>query len=135
MDVVLEVFDTFLFDRVYAALLPGPQSRSDLRIVPNGTFTSAYGQPTAYVYRPASQLLAGKLEPSQYAYQSAWPRDSIYRQSLSLYIITAYVVNRILFQKHTDGGAASLECSSTSPLQRSRIYLFSTKHNSTTRAI
>ncbi|KAL9090436.1 MAG: hypothetical protein Q9159_001965 [Coniocarpon cinnabarinum] len=88
MDVVLEVFDAFLFDRAYATLLPAQLSHRDLRIAPNGTFTSAQNQPTAYVYQPASQYLA--IEPSKYAYQSAWPRDHLYRQMLSLYIITAF---------------------------------------------
>ena len=90
MDVVLEVFDTFLLDRIYAAAYPAAtHSQSNLKIAPNGTFTSASQQPTPYMYQPASQFLY--LEPSTYAYQSAWPRDNVYRQALSLYSITLYV--------------------------------------------
>ncbi|MCJ1449275.1 MAG: c-5 sterol desaturase [Stictis urceolatum] len=38
------------------------------------------------LYKPASQYL--KLEPSQYAYMSALPRDNVWRQGITLYLIT-----------------------------------------------
>ncbi|KAF2203448.1 hypothetical protein GQ43DRAFT_438832 [Delitschia confertaspora ATCC 74209] len=88
MDVVLEGFDTFLFDRLYAAALPTQTPR----FYPNSTVSSMREMPTAYpssttwYFQPASQYLSFK--PSQYAYMSQWTRDDWKRQALSLYIIT-----------------------------------------------
>lgn len=87
MDIVLEVFDTFVFDRLYATILP------TIKAIPNGrnfsndatsTFSSRRELPTAI--QASNQLF--QLEPSKYAYMSAWPRDNIWRQGLSLYLIT-----------------------------------------------
>ena len=39
-------------------------------------------------YHAASQFL--QLKPSDFAYMSAWPRDNVWRQTLSLYLITWY---------------------------------------------
>ncbi|KAF2093959.1 hypothetical protein NA57DRAFT_47430 [Rhizodiscina lignyota] len=92
MDVVLEVFDTFLFDRMYATVLPVSQSvQSQYALsqqTPNATYSSMLETPTPYnwQYHPASQMLS--FSPSQYAYMSQWPRDSIYRQAVSLFLIT-----------------------------------------------
>lgn len=92
MDIVLEVFDTFLGDRIYAALLPASLSSSTTFLAgkddANSTL-SFFGDAQSYVYEPASTYLY--LEPSKYAYMSAWPRDNIYRQTISLYFITWYV--------------------------------------------
>jgi len=86
MDVVLEIFDTFIFDRLYAKFLPAfPQSALQTNTA-NATFASIRQAPTGYVYEPASQLL--KLEPSDFAYMSMWSRNNIYRQATSLYLIT-----------------------------------------------
>ncbi|KAI9881401.1 MAG: c-5 sterol desaturase [Pleopsidium flavum] len=88
MDVVLEVFDTFLFDRLYAKLLPASSLASSYHSLKHEaastTFSSMREMPT--VYHAASQFL--QLAPSQWAYMSAWPRDNIYRQTLTLYLIT-----------------------------------------------
>ncbi|MCJ1472826.1 c-5 sterol desaturase [Lambiella insularis] len=84
MDIVLEIFDTFLFDRLYASLLPGSSLHFKTAVVQNAatsTYSSMRELPT-----PASQLFT--LEPSNFAYMSAWPRDNIWRQTLSLYLIT-----------------------------------------------
>ncbi|MCJ1227742.1 c-5 sterol desaturase [Toensbergia leucococca] len=86
MDIVLEVFDTFIFDRLYANFLPANLPAIS-RYVAKGatsTFSSMRELPTAY--HPATQFL--QLEPSQYAYMSAFTRDNIWRQALSLYLIT-----------------------------------------------
>lgn len=87
MDIVLEVFDTFLFDRLYATILPTGNAMPNGRNSYNNatsTFSSPRELPTAI--HPASQIF--QLEPSEYAYMSAWPRDNIWRQGLSLYLIT-----------------------------------------------
>lgn len=87
MDVVLEAFDTFLFDRLYASVLPAfPQTFSNQAKVPNATYSSARQRPTSYNYEPASQYLS--FEPSDFAYMSQWPRNNMYRQAISLYLIT-----------------------------------------------
>ena len=87
MDIVLEIFDTFLLDRLYATTLPG--SASDIAentlTKSTATFFSAREVPTTAVLASSQYL---HLEPSQYAYMSAWPRDNIWRQALSLYLIT-----------------------------------------------
>ncbi|KAI9882743.1 MAG: COPII coat Sec23p-Sfb3p heterodimer component [Watsoniomyces obsoletus] len=98
MDIVLEVLDGVLFDRVYAKLLPASPdvvsisaakhaAAAAARTVANATFSSMRELPTdvGYQYRPASQYL--QVPPSEYAYLSAWPRDNIYRQLASVMFI------------------------------------------------
>ncbi|KAF2463760.1 uncharacterized protein BDR25DRAFT_307630 [Lindgomyces ingoldianus] len=87
MDIVLELFDTFLFDSIYATLLPAQFSPVDA----NATLSSIRGQPTnyqptAWQYAPASDYIS--FEPGKYAYLSQWARNDWRRQLLSLYIIT-----------------------------------------------
>ena len=88
MDVVLEVFDTFLFDRLYAVILPGVSltsgTKQRVRNHASSTFSSVREHPTAI---PRTNQFF-QLEPSQYAYMSQLSRDNIWRQGLSLYLIT-----------------------------------------------
>lgn len=87
MDIVLEVFDTFILDRLYATILPTITAIPNGRISSNdatSTYSSQRELPTAV--HSASRFF--QLEPSEYAYMSAWPRDNIWRQGLSLYLIT-----------------------------------------------
>ncbi|KAK5162384.1 c-5 sterol desaturase [Oleoguttula sp. CCFEE 6159] len=94
MDVVLEVFDTFLFDRLYAAVHPASPAIAayhglqNTKFSPNATLSSAReaGTAAAYNYQPASQYFS--FEPSDLAYMSQWTRDNMWRQALSLYLIT-----------------------------------------------
>lgn len=100
MDVVLEVFDTFLFDRLYANALPISPSVSTFDPVStiaaslkafgsNETIGLSQGGPFArsgWQWEPSNSYFS--LEPSDFAYLSRWDRDNIYRQALSLYIIT-----------------------------------------------
>lgn len=92
MDIVLEGFDTILFDYFYATFLP--IQTPDL--APNGTFSSVRKVPTStaytaaqWEYKPATQYLS--FTPWPVAYQSQWARDDWRRQLLSLYLITWYV--------------------------------------------
>jgi len=39
-----------------------------------------------YLYKPASEIIS--FEPSEWAYRSAWPRDHVCRQAISLFLIT-----------------------------------------------
>jgi len=93
MDIVLEIVDTLLFDRLYATVLPADPSQYLSQKFNNAT-TSTYSSmregATAtpqykYIFEPASQYLT--LEPTQWTYSSSWPRDNIYRQALSLWAI------------------------------------------------
>jgi lathosterol oxidase len=90
MDIVLEVFDTFLFDAVWATVYPGSPSHPSLKNSQNAasaTFSSMREVATA---RPKPSTQFFQLEPSKYAYMSAWPRDNICRQGITLYLITWY---------------------------------------------
>jgi len=96
MDVVLEVFDTYLFDQLYAAALPAS---------PAGAFYNALGEKSVnasiaglqdaaalgaakWQYEPATEWIF--LTPGDHAYMSQWSRDNAWRQTLSLYLITTY---------------------------------------------
>lgn len=90
MDIVLEVFDTFVFDRLYSAILPSPSAQYGFKAGPsNVTYSMQVPAVSAYEYHPASAYLT--LEPSEYAYMSRWNRDNIFRQATSLFLITWYV--------------------------------------------
>jgi len=86
MDVVLEGFVTFLFDRIYAQVFPASPGSTA-----NATISSIREAPTAYYnnyqFQPASDYLS--FQPSSWAYKSSWPRDDLWRQALSLYLITS----------------------------------------------
>lgn len=96
MDVILEVFDTFALDRLYATVLPLSSSMlaysavGDFTASSNASWSSMATGATPYKFEPASQYFS--VEPSSYAYMSRWPRDSIYRQATSLFLITWYAV-------------------------------------------
>lgn len=98
MDVVLEIVDTLAFDRLYATLAPAsPSSYLSQRFnnLTTSPFSSLRTNATAspqytYVYEPASQFIS--LEPTKWAYSSSLPRDNIYRQSFSLFLIVWYAV-------------------------------------------
>ena len=92
MDLVLEFFDTFAFDRLYATVIPASNAWTSVdpkATAVNATFSSRREAPTPYHYQPASQFYS--LQPTEWAYKSAWPRDNGYRQLLSLYLITWYL--------------------------------------------
>ncbi|KAI9367106.1 hypothetical protein BJX61DRAFT_350931 [Aspergillus egyptiacus] len=88
MDIALEIWDTFIGDRLYSALLPASLSSTvsipGFPTAENSTL-SLFGASKPFVYEPATKLIY--LEPSKYAYLSAWPRNNIYRQFLSFFLI------------------------------------------------
>lgn len=88
MDVVLEMFDTFLFDYLYAVTLPNKPTEGVLSSeVANGyNTTETLASASSYTYKPATSYFS--IEPSKYAYMSRWPRDNVYRQAITLYLIT-----------------------------------------------
>jgi len=104
MDVVLELADTFFFDRCYANLLPISSAVAS-SFAPistlaagfkaydvNATWDAATGllagesARSGWQWEPSSQFFS--LPPSEYAYMSRWDRDNIYRQAVSLYLLT-----------------------------------------------
>ena len=92
MDIALEIWDTFIGDLMYSALLPVSLSSSvSVPAFANAANSSLafFGASEPFVYEPATQLIY--LEPSKYAYMSAWPRNNIYRQFLSFFLIVWYV--------------------------------------------
>lgn len=92
MDIILEVVDTFVFDRCYATLLP-ETSRVVFKDALHATNQTSYifdafvGPGSSnWIYKPATEYFT--FEPSQYAYMSLWPRDYLWRQFISLFFIT-----------------------------------------------
>jgi Delta7-sterol 5-desaturase len=88
MDVVLEFTDRLCLDRMYAALLPLSSGPLDF-LKSNGTlgYTADHVPTTnGWHYVPASKYLS--VAPTEWAYQSSWPRDDPLRQFISLYLIT-----------------------------------------------
>lgn len=91
MDIVLEVFDTFAFDYIYAKALPLKSASQFISSLPASSFNTTHAALTGgngYVHDPASIYL--QVEPSEYAYLSAAARDNPYRQALTLFLITWY---------------------------------------------
>jgi lathosterol oxidase len=87
MDLILEGFDTFVFDHLYATLLPVKTPG----FAANATISSVSAEPSAYPwqYQPSSSFIS--FTPSQNAYASSLPRDDWRREFVSLYLITWYV--------------------------------------------
>lgn len=102
MDVVLEIFDSLAFDRLYATLLPISPAVSSFD--PISTLAASFNYDYNRTWNPAQKIAGGglersgwqwepasqffSLEPSEYAWMSRWDRDNIYRQLVSFYIIT-----------------------------------------------
>ncbi len=93
MDIVLEFFDTFAFDALWATLLPtknpaySPTATSSVREIPTAL------PPTTWQYVPASDYLS--FTPRKYAYMSQWLRDDWRRQLITLFLITWCVAHAL----------------------------------------
>lgn len=79
MDIVLEVTDTFLWDYLYAWALPAHPAPLGLGLSNDTTIGNGWE------YKPSTSVFS--LQPSQAAYQSSLPRDNMYRQGFSLFLI------------------------------------------------
>lgn len=92
MDVVLEVFDTYLFDYIYANVAPSPLAIQYgwKASPPNNTFSDllhpAPATANGWTYKQTTDYL--RMEPGQYAYMSRWDRENAMRQAISLFFIT-----------------------------------------------
>lgn len=94
MDIILELWDTFIGDRLYSSLLPASLASSvSFPAFANAANSSLalFGAAEPYVYEQATQMIY--LEPSKYAYLSAWPRNNMYRQFTSFFLITWYALD------------------------------------------
>jgi len=85
MDIALELCDTYLFDHLYAALLPASPAPYSLKDGASNT-TSWDASHLSWQYEPASQYIS--FQPREVAYMSQWTRDNITRQLISLYFLT-----------------------------------------------
>lgn len=84
MDIPLECFDTYIFDYFYSALLPAQPAPYSWK---NGlSNSSSAADASTWTYQPATKFIS--FEPRAAAYNSQWTRDNIYRQMMSLFIIT-----------------------------------------------
>jgi Delta7-sterol 5-desaturase len=92
MDIVLEIFDTFGFDYLYSTVLPagpapyylsGNVAGSSNSTLPRSAFS-------IWQYKPATQFFS--ITPHEAAYSSSWNRNNPYRQGLSLFLITWFVL-------------------------------------------
>ncbi|CAK7271150.1 c-5 sterol desaturase [Sporothrix epigloea] len=83
MDIALELMDQYVFDYAYAAVFPAyPVAFNKVA----GLNATAAQTLSSWEYTPSSFLL--ELEPSVYAYASSVPRDNVFRQFFSLFLIT-----------------------------------------------
>ena len=97
MDVILEICDTFFFDYVYATLLPTSSADG----IGNGSMSSltfSNAREMSKAFAPASQYI--QLAPSDFAFMSTLQRDNIWRQTLSLYLITWYASPHLIVKHH-----------------------------------
>ncbi|KAK9461987.1 uncharacterized protein V1516DRAFT_283641 [Lipomyces oligophaga] len=87
MDLVLEVCDTFVFDKIYSALFPVPDAVT--------TILQAAADPSVALknisvpYIPATPYEYTLIPAGPAAYMTTIARTNIWRQTTSLYIITA----------------------------------------------
>ncbi|KAK4570000.1 c-5 sterol desaturase [Recurvomyces mirabilis] len=107
MDVVLELADTFLFDRLWANLLPinpavanfdpistitaGFKSSFDYNATYNTASSASaalagdasLARSSAWSFQPSSEWFS--VQPSEFAWMSRWDRDNVWRQMLTLF--------------------------------------------------
>ncbi|KAF4308509.1 Fatty acid hydroxylase [Botryosphaeria dothidea] len=85
MDLVLEGLDAYVFDRLYATLLPAQNLNITSQLASENVSATASCLDN-YDFMPASKYLS--FPPSEYACMSTLPRENVWRQLISLYIIT-----------------------------------------------
>ena len=102
MDIVLEIADSFIFDPLYAKILPAASSHA---FASNATYSSIKAEPTSFAvphatwqYEPSTHYFS--IEPSKYAYMSSLTRDDWRRQAFTLFLITWYVRWQQSHNKH-----------------------------------
>lgn len=84
MDIVLEIMDTFVLDKVYATLLPSPNPIAAPANVTLNGLSSAF---ESHVYGVDPPQF---FKPSDLAYASLLCRSNPLRQSISFFVITTF---------------------------------------------
>lgn len=108
MDLALQIADEYAFDAVYAKLLPASAFASSLMAPLNGSSVPSFVPPSTLSstwthlisFLPHPPLPAEYLATSSMAaipQTSAWPRDYIPRQLLSLMVITLIGIHLLYF--------------------------------------
>ena len=97
MDLVLSVTDEYLLDKAWAFIVPASVFVTPSRVVnisqsSLATITLQQWQPTSWHHNLVSRLphppLPSTYDPSTLTLVSAWPRDYIPRQLISLSVVT-----------------------------------------------
>jgi hypothetical protein len=132
MDIALEVCDRYVFDYMYSTVLPASQTAYNVfGGVSNATTFDAKAS-SSWQYTPASQFIS--FPPSDLAYMSQWTRDNIYRQYISLFLITWWVLAARLKSSSSDLSLGLLVVQFTSSSQHSPTYSSSTRQPSNTQS-
>lgn len=84
MDIILELVDYYAADQAYASLMPIKLTAFDY--IHGNNNTQATLRRSAWEYTPSTHLFY--LEPTPAAYESIWDRDNMYRQFLTLFLVT-----------------------------------------------
>lgn len=82
MDVVLDLYETYIGDHVYARLLPAHPPPYDADLFAN---TTIFPFGLECEYKPPTKYFT--VRPSPAVCQSAWTRDNILRQSIDLFLL------------------------------------------------
>ncbi|PPR03075.1 hypothetical protein CVT24_012388 [Panaeolus cyanescens] len=102
MDFVLDLADEYVFDAVWAKLVPlsafSPEFNSSLKYIPSVS-QSSWSSLVSHLPHPAIVLSDVYTNASHYSIPdvSAWPRDYIPRQLLSLSVITLLGIHVLYF--------------------------------------
>jgi Delta7-sterol 5-desaturase len=91
MDFVLHIADEYLLDSVWARLVPAPDAA--LNVLTTGVANGTFAPGAAPTWGP----LTAKAAPAAAQLASAWPRDYIPRQLLSLSVITLLGIHILYF--------------------------------------
>ena len=133
MDFVLEIFDSVMFDRMYANLLPRASAFSAFDPISTITAGKGFDNSTSFdsatagvdvlrstwQFEPASKYMS--VQPSEYAYMSRWDRDNVWRQTISLYILTWYVAESLQHERYENTTLTPLQALRRSHLRHIRI--------------
>ncbi|KAK9380795.1 uncharacterized protein V2V93DRAFT_369597 [Kockiozyma suomiensis] len=90
MDIVLEATDKYVFDSIYATLFPVPAAVHSViqASVPSSELFEVLLKNLSLSYIPAEPYEFTLFPPGQEAYLSTVARSNVYRQTLSLFLIT-----------------------------------------------
>jgi lathosterol oxidase len=91
MDIALELCDKYIFDHIFAALLPAANVSYGLDNASMNSTLLELSASSTWQYAPATKFFS--FQPGEAAYLSQWNRDNIYRQFISLYFITWLVAS------------------------------------------